>query len=326
MGYKCGLVGFPNVGKSTLFNLLTNTRKAKVGNFPFCTIEPNSAKVPFIDDRLNQLAKKNNSIKTLYSILEFVDIAGLVKNASKGEGLGNKFLSHIAEVDLIIHVVRCFQDDGITHIMNRIDPLDDLQTIFTELVISDLNKVENLLKKHKKGDENVYLLDVQNKLMNNQAIIDNFGFSFLSAKPIIVLGNGEEKSLLNPLIEFCKKNNLLFVSLPIEFLESIDLDELTEVDKNEMLKDVTQLIQYGFSALGLITYFTTGPQESRSWTITKGDNALDAASKIHTDIAKRFIAAEITSFNDYIKGITFKLKGKDHIIEDGDVILFRHNA
>jgi ribosome-binding ATPase YchF (GTP1/OBG family) len=310
----------PNVGKSTLFNLLTNTSKAKVGNFPFCTIEPNVVSVPYVDLRLKELSDKTQSEKTLYSTLNFVDIAGLVRNASNGEGLGNQFLSHISEVDCIIHVVRNFEEDSVSHVVGRIDPTEDLDIILTELALYDLKRIDNMKKKNKALDFGIY----EDAIKAGTKTEDN-PFNFLSLKPSLVVCNGCTDDKLT---KFTKEKNLFLMHCEVQELEDWrmelnigedeDLNKLKE--RAELLTDVTLLINKCFDLLNIIHYFTTGPKETRAWMIKKGTNARDAAGEIHTDFIKKFIAADVIHYNEYP---TSKLCGKDYIVQDGDIIVFR---
>lgn len=310
MGFKCGIVGFPNVGKSSLFNKLTGKQKAEVANYPFCTIEPNVAIVPVKDERLNELSKKTKSEKVIYSLTEFVDIAGLVQNASNGEGLGNKFLSHISQVDLIMHVVRTFNDDDVMHIMDRINPLDDLEIIQIELILSDLNKIKRALEKKMSEDLKYSLEQAEKSLLEQKPICSTLHeilkpYNLLCLKPFIVLMNGE---LDNNLVEFCKKNNIKYYVCDVKNCNETSMDEL---------------IQITYDSLGLIDFFTTGPKETRAWTIKKNTTALDASGVIHTDFMKNFIRAEVTHYNDHINGKKFSLEGKTYIVQSGDIINFR---
>ena len=355
MGFKCGIVGLPNIGKSTLFNALTASKNAEAANFPFCTIDPNIGIVDVVDERLDKLSKLSNSKKKIYTNITFVDIAGLVKGASKGEGLGNKFLSHIREVDAIIHLVRCFESDKITHVNSKISPVEDLETIKTEIILSDLDIVQKKLEKGKKKllqEEEVQILEEKLKQLNEgkeATIKDEFEKKFLttlgllSIKPKIIVCNVDEESLAkgNAFTENVKKvyydEKIVTICADIE-------DQIMGLDNNEreiFMKEIglnktglNQLIKEGYDLLNLDTFFTSGPEESRAWTVEKNTLAPQAASVIHTDFEKNFIRAEAVTCEDFIKfGSTEKCKengklrieGKDYIVKDGDVLFFRVN-
>ena len=355
MGFKCGIVGLPNVGKSTLFNALTASKNAEAANFPFCTIDPNIGIVDVIDDRLDHLSKLSNSKKKIYTNITFVDIAGLVKGASKGEGLGNKFLSHIREVDAIIHLVRCFESDKITHVNAEINPLNDLETIKTEIILSDIDIIEKKLEKGKKkllSEKEVALLERILKLLNqdkndfnNEDKENNFlsSIGLLSIKPKIIVCNVDEESLSsgNKFTESVRskfpEEKVVTVCADIE-------DQIMGLDKNEretfMVEiglnktGLNQLIKEGYDLLNLDTFFTSGPEESRAWTITKNTVAPKAASVIHTDFEKNFIRAETVTCEDFIKfgsmekckeNGKLRIEGKEYIVKDGDVLYFRVN-
>ena len=355
MGFKCGIVGLPNVGKSTLFNALTASKNAEAANFPFCTIDPNIGIVDVIDERLDKLAKLSNSKKKVYTNITFVDIAGLVKGASKGEGLGNKFLSHIREVDAIIHLVRCFDSEKITHVNSKISPSSDLETIKTEIVLSDLDIVQKKLEKGKKKlleDKEIKILEEKlNQLDKNQEVkINNeeenkflSSIGLLSIKPKIIVCNVDEENLSkgNQYTEEVKNKypneKIIQICADIE-------DQLSGLDKNEkeaFMQDIglnktglNQLIKEGYDLLKLDTFFTSGPEESRAWTVRKNTIAPKAASVIHTDFEKNFIRAEAVSCEDFIKygsaekckeNGKLRIEGKDYIVKDGDVLYFRVN-
>ena len=355
MGFKCGIVGLPNVGKSTLFNALTASKNAEAANFPFCTIDPNIGIVDVVDERLDKLTKLSNSKKKIYTNITFVDIAGLVKGASKGEGLGNKFLSHIREVDAIIHLVRCFESDKITHVNSQINPVEDLETIKTEIILSDLDIVQKKLEKGKKKllqEKEVKILEEKLKLLNagNEASIkDEFEKKFLttlgllSIKPKIIVCNVDEESLAtgNAFTEDVKKKytneKIVTICADIE-------DQIMGLDNNEretFMKEIglnktgiNQLIKEGYDLLSLDTFFTSGPEESRAWTVEKNTLAPQAASVIHTDFEKNFIRAEAVTCEDFIKfgsaekckeNGKLRIEGKDYIVKDGDVLYFRVN-
>ncbi len=355
MGFKCGIVGLPNVGKSTLFNALTASKNAEAANFPFCTIDPNIGVVDVVDERLDQLAKLSNSVKKIYTNITFVDIAGLVKGASKGEGLGNKFLSHIREVDAIIHLVRCFESEKITHVNSKISPVEDLETIKTEIILSDLDIVQKKLEKSKKKlleEKEIKILEEKSDMLNrgeevriNDIEEEKFlsSIGLLSIKPKIIVCNVDEENISkgNKYTQDIKKKypneKIINICADIE-------DQLSGLDKNEkenFMKDIglnktglNKLIREGYDLLMLETFFTSGPKESRAWTIRKNTPAPKAASVIHTDFEKNFIRAEAVSCEDFIKyGSSEKCKengklrteGKDYIVKDGDVLHFRVN-
>ena len=355
MGFKCGIVGLPNVGKSTLFNALTASKNAEAANFPFCTIDPNIGIVDVIDERLDKLAQLSNSKKKIYTNITFVDIAGLVKGASKGEGLGNKFLSHIREVDAIIHLVRCFDSEKITHVNSKISPSSDLETIKTEIVLSDIDIIQKKLEKSKKkllGNKEIKILEEKlSQLDNNQEVkISNeeeskflSSVGLLSIKPKIIVCNLDEENLSkgNRYTEEVKakypNEKIINICADIE-------DQLSGLDKNEkeaFMQDIglnktglNQLIKEGYDLLKLDTFFTSGPAESRAWTVRKNTLAPKAASVIHTDFEKNFIRAEAVSCEDFIKfgsaekckeNGKLRIEGKDYIVKDGDVLHFRVN-
>ncbi len=355
MGFKCGIVGLPNVGKSTLFNALTASKNAEAANFPFCTIDPNIGIVDVVDERLDQLSKLSNSKKKIYTNITFVDIAGLVKGASKGEGLGNKFLSHIREVDAIIHLVRCFDSDKITHVNSKINPVDDLETIKTEIILSDLDIIQKKLEKGKKkllDKKDVEILEDKLKQLNNgrEIVVNNKDelkflttLGLLSIKPKIIVCNVDEESLAegNSFTESIKKNyskeKVVTICADIE-------DQIMGLDNNEretFMKEIglnktglNQLIKEGYELLNLDTFFTSGPEESRAWTIEKNTPAPKAASVIHTDFEKNFIRAETVTCEDFVKygsaekckeNGKLRIEGKDYIVKDGDVLYFRVN-
>ena len=356
MGFKCGIVGLPNVGKSTLFNALTASKNAQAANFPFCTIDPNIGIVDVPDERLNKLSKLSSSKKKIFTNITFVDIAGLVKGASKGEGLGNKFLSHIREVDAIIHLVRCFDSSEITHVNSEINPLNDLETIKTEILLSDIDIIEKKLEKGKKkllSTKEVEILEKKLESLNkNEEHISSFKeeeykalnqLGLLSVKPKIIVCNVDEESLSsgNKYTESVKNKfsneKVVVICADIE-------DQIMGLDPEEretFMKDIglnktglNKLIREGYDLLNLDTYFTSGPEESRAWTVKKNTLAPQAAAVIHTDFEKKFIRAEAVSCDDFIKyGSSEKCKengklrieGKDYIVKDGDVLFFRVN-
>jgi len=355
MGFKCGIVGLPNVGKSTLFNALTASKNAEAANFPFCTIDPNIGIVDVIDERLDQLSQLSNSKKKIYTNITFVDIAGLVKGASKGEGLGNKFLSHIREVDAIIHLVRCFESDKITHVNSKINPVEDLETIKTEIILSDLDIIQKKLEKGKKkllGEKEIKILDEKliqlnegKQIVANDETEKNFlsTLGLLSIKPKIIVCNVDEESVAkgNSFTESVEKHysNEKVVSICADIE-----DQIMGLDKNEretFMKEIglnktglNQLIKKGYELLNLDTFFTSGPEESRAWTIEKNTLAPKAASVIHTDFEKNFIRAEAVTCEDFIQfgsaekckeNGKLRIEGKDYIVKDGDVLYFRVN-
>ncbi len=355
MGFKCGIVGLPNVGKSTLFNALTASKNAEAANFPFCTIDPNIGIVDVVDKRLDQLSKLSNSKKKVYTNITFVDIAGLVKGASKGEGLGNKFLSHIREVDAIIHLVRCFESDKITHVNSEINPLSDLETIRTEILLSDIDLIQKKLEKSKKKllkEKEIKLLEDKLDQLNKgkeESPNNNEERKFLSRagllsiKPKIIVCNVDEESLAtgNSFTEIVKSKfsneKIITICADIE-------DQIMGLNKDEretFMKEIglnktglNQLIREGYDLLNLDTFFTSGPEESRAWTITKNTLAPKAASVIHTDFEKNFIRAEAVTCEDFIKfgsaekckeNGKLRIEGKDYVVKDGDVLYFRVN-
>ena len=357
MSFKCGIVGMPNVGKSTLFNALTNSSKAQAANFPFCTIEPNVGVVPVPDIRLKNLAKISNSKKIINTTISFVDIAGLVKGASKGEGLGNKFLSHIREVDAIIHLIRCFDSSDIQNVNPNVNPVRDLEIIETEMMLADLESIQKRLEKNnKKNLENVQLKILETSLdcINNDKNVSNLRSQFekkqinrsglLSLKPKIFVCNVDEKSIQNG-NDYTKKfiskfgsDNTLIISADIENqINNLDVHEKKNYMEMIGLKEtgLNMLIEKGYQILELDTYFTSGPEETRAWTIEKNCKAPQAAGEIHTDFEKGFIRAETISYDDFISNDGWlnaksngkmRLEGKDYVVKDGDVLNFRFNT
>jgi GTP-binding protein YchF len=362
MGFKCGIVGLPNVGKSTLFNALTNAG-IESENYPFCTIEPNVGVVPVRDSRLNDLSKIVNPKKITATTMEFVDIAGLVEGASKGEGLGNQFLSNIRETEAIVHVVRAFDDNDVVHVSGRVSPKDDIEIINTELILADLAVLEKIyeraIKSTKAGQKDgLPLKELLEKIIpvleNGENVRTlNFnpaeskllkGFQLLTSKPVLYVANVSEDGFennphLEAIIEIAKSENSPYI--PISADLEAQISELDESDKAEFLFDIGQdesgldkLIRAGYELLGLQTFFTAGVQEVRAWTFTKGSTAPQAAGKIHTDFEKGFIRAETISFDDYVtfdgeKGAKeagkLRSEGKEYIVKDGDVIHFLFN-
>ena len=357
MGFKCGIVGLPNVGKSTLFNALTDSNKAQAENFPFCTIDPNIGIVPIIDKRLDKLTEISNSKKKIYTTISFVDIAGLVQGASKGEGLGNKFLSHIREVDAIIHMIRCFDSNDIQNVNENVDPVRDIEIIQTEMKLADLESIQKRLdKKNKKNMSNTQIeilersLDFINNDKNINEIYDlyekkDIGMSgLLSLKPSLYVCNVDEDSILsgnNYTKKFMEKygeKDTIVISAEIENqLNALENQEKKNYMDMLGIKDagIKILAKKGYNLLNLETFFTSGPEESRAWTIDKTCLAPKAAGKIHTDFEKGFIKVETVSYKDFIEnnGWTnsknngkMKLEGKDYIVKDGDVLNFRFNT
>ena len=357
MSFKCGIVGLPNVGKSTLFNALTNSSKAQAANFPFCTIDPNIGVVPVPDSRLENLAKVSKSKKIINTTISFVDIAGLVKGASKGEGLGNKFLSHIRVVDAIIHMIRCFDSDDIQNVNPTVDPVRDLEIIETEMMLADLESIQKRLEKNnKKNVEEEQLKVLENALdcINNNRDFNVLRAEYdkkqlnqsglLSLKPKIFVCNVSEKSIQNgneytkTFIDKFGQDNTLIVSADIENqINELDIGEKKNYMEMIGLKEtgLNMLIQKGYKILELDTYFTSGPEETRAWTIQKNCTAPKAAGEIHTDFEKGFIRAETVSYFDFIQNEGWvnsktngkmRLEGKDYIVKDGDVLNFRFNT
>jgi len=358
MGFKCGIVGLPNVGKSTLFNALTNSNKAQAENFPFCTIDPNIGIVPVPDERLDKLVSVSNSKKKINTTISFVDIAGLVKGASKGEGLGNKFLSHIREVDAIIHMIRCFDSVDIQNVNKNIDPIRDLEIIETEMKLADLESIQRRLdKKNKKNslESEINILEAALSCINNDQNIEEIlhknytkkelhETGLLSTKPKLYVCNVDEKSVsdgnnyTNPFTKKFGKKNTILISADIENqINQLENEEKIKYMKMINLKEtgLNILIKKGYELLELKTFFTSGPEESRAWTIPVNCTAPKAAGTIHTDFEKGFIRAETISYEEFIKNNGWinsknngkmRLEGKDYIVKDGDVLNFRFNT
>jgi GTP-binding protein YchF len=362
MGFKCGIVGLPNVGKSTLFNALTRTAAAQAANYPFCTIEPNVGDVAVPEPRLKKLAEIAGSAEIIPSRLQFVDIAGLVKGASKGEGLGNQFLANIREVDAVAYVLRCFEDDDITHVEGRIDPIADYETVETELMLADLESLEkrrvNLEKKAKGQDKEAKAILVlvdraleklqEGRPAREAEVADDEkkawrGLQLLTTKPVLFVANVDEDSAATgnaysaKVIEEAKALGAEAVVISARIEEEISAldDEEAEEYLGELgLEEpgLNRLIRAGYDLLGLHTYFTAGPKETRAWTIPRGALAPEAAGVIHTDFEKKFIRAETISYDDYVElggengakdAGRQRIEGKDYVVRDGDVMHFR---
>ena len=366
MGFNCGIVGLPNVGKSTLFNALTNSAAAEAAHYPFCTIEPNTGRVSVPDPRLDKLAAIAKSAKILPTQLEFVDIAGLVRGASKGEGLGNQFLANIRETDAILHVVRCFEDGDITHVDGSVDPVRDIETIETELMLADLESVERRIQaaiKRARGNDkeakaDIELLEAVQKLLidgtparalkvdrDDRARFRNF--QLLSSKPVLYVCNVEEDAagagnkFSQAVADYAASTSAecVVISAAIES-EVAQLGD--EAEKQEYLESLgleetglARVIRAGYSLLDLVTFFTVGPKEARAWTLKSGSTAPRAAGVIHTDFEKGFIRAETIAYDDYIAGNgeqgakdagRMRLEGKEYVVVDGDVMHFRFNV
>ena len=362
-GFSCGIVGLPNVGKSTLFNALTSSR-APASNYPFCTIDPNVGVVEVYDPRLEVLAKLSKSEKILYATTEFLDIAGLVEGASKGEGLGNAFLSHIRETDAIVQVVRCFDSPDIIHVRGKLDPIEDIEIINLELILSDLATCDaNIAKLERQAKVKKEMEITCNALRKIKAHLDEgrpvrtlkcteeeqaslLPYRFLTAKKALYLCNISEQDLNNPANPFVERVKAHAVQEGAEVLSlcaslECEIAQLDPADRPDFLASVglkesglTRLVHASFDMLGLITYLTTGEMETRAWTITKGSTAYEAAGKIHTDIQRGFVRAEVIKYEDFVQfggragareAGKVRSEGKEYIVQDGDVVLFLHS-
>ena len=365
MGFRCGIVGLPNVGKSTLFNALTETAAAQAANYPFCTIEPNVGRVAVPDERLHRIAEIAKSAQRLETQIEFVDIAGLVRGASKGEGLGNQFLANIREVDAIVHVLRCFEGGDVTHVEGRVDSIADAETVETELMLADLDSLErrvpNLVKKAQQGDKEAKIeasvlsqaLDLLRaskpaRLTKPKDVEEAKALQraqLLTAKPVLYVCNVDEGDAANGNEHsqrvFDKAASEGAKAVVVSAAIEAEIATLPEEERQAFLADLgleetglTRVIRAGYELLGLITFFTAGPKESRAWTVHRGAKAPEAAGEIHTDFERGFIRAETIAYDDYIAlgGETgakdagkMRAEGKEYVVQDGDVLLFRFN-
>jgi GTP-binding protein YchF len=366
MGFRCGIVGLPNVGKSTLFNALTETAAAQAANYPFCTIEPNVGRVAVPDPRLRQISEIAKSAQTIETQIKFVDIAGLVRGASKGEGLGNQFLANIREVDAIVHVLRCFEGGDVTHVEGRVDPIADAETVETELMLADLDSLErrvpNLVKKAQQGDKEAKIeasvlgqaLDLLRdskpaRLTKPKDAEEEKALQraqLLTAKPVLYVCNVDESEAAEGnahsarVFEKAKAENAIAVVISAAI--EAEIATLPSDEREAFLSDLgleetglSRIIRAGYDLLGLITFFTAGPKESRAWTVHRGAKAPEAAGEIHTDFERGFIRAETIAFDDYVtvggeagakEAGKMRSEGKEYVVQDGDVLLFRFNV
>ena len=366
MGFQCGIVGLPNVGKSTLFNALTETAAAQAANYPFCTIEPNVGRVAVPDERLQQIAKIAGSAQVIQTQIEFVDIAGLVRGAAQGEGLGNQFLANIREVDAIVHVLRCFEGGDVTHVEGRVDPIADAETVETELMLADLESLErrvpNLAKKAAQGDKEakveasvlgqaLELLRASKaaRLTQPKDVEEEKALAraqLLTAKPVLYVCNVDEGDAAtgNALSEkvFAKAAAEGARAVVISAAIEAEIATMDEADREPFLADLgleetglARIIRAGYELLGLLTFFTAGPKEARAWTVERGSKAPQAAGAIHSDFERGFIRAETIAFEDFVSckgeagardGGKLRSEGKEYVVKDGDVLLFRFNV
>jgi GTP-binding protein YchF len=366
MGFRCGIVGLPNVGKSTLFNALTETAAAQAANYPFCTIEPNVGRVAVPDERLDKIAAIAKSAQEIETQIEFVDIAGLVRGASQGEGLGNKFLANIREVDAVVHVLRCFEGGDVTHVEGRVDPIADADTVETELMLADLDSLErrvpNLLKKALQGDKEAKIeASVLNqalellraskpaRLTKPKDIEEEKALGraqLLTGKPVLYVCNVDESDAANGNAlskrVFDKAAAEGAVAVVVSAAIEAEIATLDPADRASFLADLgleetglTRVIRAGYQLLGLITFFTAGPKEARAWTVPKGAKAPQAAGAIHSDFERGFIRAETIAFDDFVacggeagakEAGKMRAEGKEYVVQDGDVLLFRFNV
>jgi GTP-binding protein YchF len=366
MGFRCGIVGLPNVGKSTLFNALTETAAAQAANYPFCTIEPNVGRVAVPDPRLDKIREIAGSAQEIETQIEFVDIAGLVRGASKGEGLGNQFLANIREVDAIVHVLRCFEEGDVTHVEGRVDPIADAETVETELMLADLDSLErrvpNLVKKAQQGDKEAKIeasvlgqaLDLLRdskpaRLTKPKDAEEEKALQraqLLTAKPVLYVCNVDESDAATGNAHsqrvFDKAAAEGAVAVVISAAIEAEIATMDPADREPFLADLglhetglNRMIHAGYQLLGLITFFTAGPKEARAWTVRKGAKAPEAAGVIHSDFERGFIRAETIAYEDYVKyggesgardAGKLRSEGKDYVVQDGDVMLFRFNV
>jgi hypothetical protein len=366
MGFRCGIVGLPNVGKSTLFNALTETAAAQAANYPFCTIEPNVGRVAVPDERLDRIAAIAKSAQEIETQIEFVDIAGLVRGASQGEGLGNKFLANIREVDAVVHVLRCFEGGDVTHVEGRVDPIADAETVETELMLADLDSLErrvpNLVKKAQQGDKEAKIeasvlgqaLDLLRaskpaRLVKPKDVEEEKALAraqLLTGKPVLYVCNVDEADAANgnelSAKVFEKAAAEGAVAVVVSAAIEAEIATLDPEDRASFLADLgleetglTRVIRAGYQLLGLITFFTAGPKEARAWTVPKGAKAPQAAGAIHSDFERGFIRAETIAYDDFVAcggeagakdAGKMRAEGKDYVVQDGDVLLFRFNV